>query len=341
MKRQRMAEGAFVLYEDTHPFLSCDRCGYILCTLEEVYNEGTEVFEEAVYTYEFEIGDKLVSAYSATNPDEHRFDVVRVNKSAVGRGIKCRGVPTVHHSWFRGYAWNIANCMTCGQFLGWGFYPQKEYVSLDTSKNTIDPGVQNRQQINAIERDPDDLNKCSIGVQVSDEKIDWDPEFLGIIVTYAQYIRTTLEVYNKEVANACKRSKKNDVFHDKLDELMSELKELEDQHFANEAAGFIWMGQSNYKLRRLVEQFMDLTTIKIRKERELARLYLRVQLEPELQNLEPRLMQENAIIDPKVDDSEPQNIIENVPAAGSKKGVKKIGHNIKNDLEERTTDFGV
>jgi len=317
MKRQRTGtDGAVVLYEDTHPFLSCDRCGYILCTIDEVYNEVADVMSEAVYTYEFEIGDKLVSAYSATNPDEHRFDVVRVKQTAVGRGIKCREVPTLHHSWFKGFKWNIANCMTCGQFLGWGFHKddRKEELAVAAAiavgeSTTSDYDHQEGDDV--IERDGIEITRRSIGVQVCEDKINCEkfdevPEFLGIIVTYAQYIRTTLDVYNKEVSNASKRSKKNDVFHDKLDELMSVLKEHEDQHFANEAAGFIWMGQSNYKLRRLVEQFMDLTTIKIKKERELARLDLRLQLEPELQFLEPQDVTGLSYSEPEVEDLRPR-----------------------------------
>lgn len=40
-------------------------------------------------------------------------------------GCDIRGTATVNHSWFPGFAWQLASCIDCGEHLGW-FYQNGE-----------------------------------------------------------------------------------------------------------------------------------------------------------------------------------------------------------------------
>ena len=72
--------------------------------------------KEAVYGYELDLcGREDVGCYSATNPGDNRFDVVRVDAQRVSEagdtalaGVDLDGAPTTAHSWFPPYAWRNA-----------------------------------------------------------------------------------------------------------------------------------------------------------------------------------------------------------------------------------------
>jgi hypothetical protein len=42
-------------------------------------------------------------------------------------GCVARDEPTAEHSWFRGYAWQIALCANCHNHLGWRFVSSGDY----------------------------------------------------------------------------------------------------------------------------------------------------------------------------------------------------------------------
>ena len=72
-----------------------------------------------------------VSCYSATNPTQKRFDVVRVahrdrEADACGVQYQCSR-PTAFHadySWFGGCCWSMASCASCAEHIGWSFLEQ-------------------------------------------------------------------------------------------------------------------------------------------------------------------------------------------------------------------------
>jgi hypothetical protein len=47
--------------------------------------------------------------------------VYRIGCFATARGARSFGVPTPEHTWFAGYAWQMAVCGGCGEHLGWLF----------------------------------------------------------------------------------------------------------------------------------------------------------------------------------------------------------------------------
>merc|ERR1719240_2088534 len=99
--------------------MMCACCKLQVFSTDEIIQEKAGTWKEAVYPYELTVCDKTCWCYSATNPQEDRFDVVRVLPSAAGLCI--RGIPTTAHSWFSGYAWQLAQCNVCGSLLGWAF----------------------------------------------------------------------------------------------------------------------------------------------------------------------------------------------------------------------------
>ena len=88
------------------------------------------VMKDAVFSYELDLlGRDDCCVYSATNPGDVRFDVVRVDAqralTAEGFGVRRRvaltGSATPEHSWFPPYCWRMCSCASCLAHLGWGF----------------------------------------------------------------------------------------------------------------------------------------------------------------------------------------------------------------------------
>ncbi|MBI3560252.1 MAG: hypothetical protein HY080_00840 [Gammaproteobacteria bacterium] len=52
-----------------------------------------------------------------TNPAGMRFAIVLFHEA---RGL-ISGEPTLQHTWFSGYSWQLATCLQCGIHLGWYF----------------------------------------------------------------------------------------------------------------------------------------------------------------------------------------------------------------------------
>lgn len=47
--------------------------------------------------------------------------VFRIQCFKEAPGAEDEGIPTEEHTWFTGYAWNLALCLGCGGHLGWRF----------------------------------------------------------------------------------------------------------------------------------------------------------------------------------------------------------------------------
>lgn len=136
--------------EPVMPVLLCGNCRRPIAASADILPERHErAWKDHVYCYQldlFENGTE-VWAYSATNPTEARFDLVRVrptslnvkrnpveaSSSAIGPSappeqheegeplVSLHGTYSPEHSFFIGYSWCYCQCMNCGAFLGWGF----------------------------------------------------------------------------------------------------------------------------------------------------------------------------------------------------------------------------
>ena len=64
-------------------------------------------------------------AHTFTNPHGLRF---HIGCFATATGCIAAGEPTTYFSWFPGYAWQVENCGSCGEHLGWRFRsPEDEF----------------------------------------------------------------------------------------------------------------------------------------------------------------------------------------------------------------------
>ena len=71
-----------------------------------------------VYAYELDIMDLECTCYSSTNPNDVRFDVLRLSSSA---RVASHGSTSSLHTWFPPFAWRMAHCTKCMNHLGWSF----------------------------------------------------------------------------------------------------------------------------------------------------------------------------------------------------------------------------
>eukprot|EP00037_Helgoeca_nana_P003213 m.38817 g.38817 ORF g.38817 m.38817 type:complete len:331 (-) comp13513_c0_seq1:1969-2961(-) len=100
--------------------LVCGKCRHPLVRPADLITARIDTWADAVYAYELDVLDSEgVFCYSATNPGDTRFDVVRSKPSSTG--LVTHGDPTPEHSWFPGFLWSFAHCGACDAHLGWGF----------------------------------------------------------------------------------------------------------------------------------------------------------------------------------------------------------------------------
>lgn len=57
-------------------------------------------------------------AHTFTNPHGLRFHIGCFSSAT---GCVVSSDPTTDWTWFPGYAWQVENCSSCGEFLGWRF----------------------------------------------------------------------------------------------------------------------------------------------------------------------------------------------------------------------------
>ncbi|KAJ9443181.1 hypothetical protein DIPPA_17625 [Diplonema papillatum] len=103
--------------------LVCQQCENPVCTMDDLCTEKAVVWGDAVFAYEMDIHDKSYWTYSATNPSQKRYDVVRLKKQVLDEGLYAANVAaSADHSWFPPYAWKVCECKSCGSFMGWAFF---------------------------------------------------------------------------------------------------------------------------------------------------------------------------------------------------------------------------
>ena len=124
------AAGADATDERAPLALCCANCGSPIALAPDIMAELHPVMKDAVFSYELDLlGRDDCCVYSATNPGDVRFDVVRVDAqralTAEGFGVRRRvaltGSATPEHSWFPPYCWRMCSCASCLAHLGWGF----------------------------------------------------------------------------------------------------------------------------------------------------------------------------------------------------------------------------
>ena len=111
--------------------LTCQRCGSVVATAADLLTQPYDgVLKEAVFSYELELLEvESCWCYSATNPGDTRFDIVRLDFTLpdMENRVVCEPEFTEDYSWFPPHAWSMASCVRCRAHLGWGFAaPLKE-----------------------------------------------------------------------------------------------------------------------------------------------------------------------------------------------------------------------
>lgn len=132
-------------------YLVCRGCGVPYCRAADVIAAPAAVLTSHVYAYELDVLGVEGTAYSATNPTDARFDVVRLaprvavvratasdnaagdtdddyTDAGGGAGVpgpclRCDERFSPEHSWFTGFEWAMLSCAGCGAHRGWGFRP--------------------------------------------------------------------------------------------------------------------------------------------------------------------------------------------------------------------------
>ena len=128
--------------------LCCSNCGSPIALAPDIMAELHPVMKDAVFSYELDLlGRDDCCVYSATNPGDVRFDVVRVDAqralTAEGFGVRRRvaltGSATPEHSWFPPYCWRMCSCAQCLAHLGWGFELPRNLLDLVAETTPVAP----------------------------------------------------------------------------------------------------------------------------------------------------------------------------------------------------------
>lgn len=106
------------------PALVCSKCNEPIATADELLPERVPCLDGVVWCYELDLLETTAHCYSATNPDDYRFDVARFGQGACSRLLLANEAPESSHSWFPPYKWVNASCPACLQQLGWVFHDE-------------------------------------------------------------------------------------------------------------------------------------------------------------------------------------------------------------------------
>eukprot|EP00808_Paulinella_micropora_P030190 g12034.t1 len=119
--------------------LVCAQCRFPIAFTTDMLAEQIPSWSDEVFSYELTVLDKSLYCYSATNPGKHRFDVARMSPVLAGRSVEVSGAATTEHSWFPGFAWQMASCITCDAHLGWAFLPARSASSASSTSSSPPP----------------------------------------------------------------------------------------------------------------------------------------------------------------------------------------------------------
>lgn len=168
-------------HSELREYFICAVCTFPIVEESGVIEERAETWKQAVYPYELLLFDRESWCYSATNPGEQRFDVIRVLPT--GSGICWSKRPTPEHSWFPGYAWTMASCTNCHAHLGWGFMaPRQLEGTASSAESTSGEG---------------EAADCRGATKVPVCQWQDEPSFFGLILTKLRPASLTNEDYIK------------------------------------------------------------------------------------------------------------------------------------------------
>lgn len=141
--------------------LCCSVCDSPIATAADLLPKQVPRLESASYPYKLDLligtetesptsndginfggdGDSVSGGecwvYSATNPDQTRFDVARFGQGACQR-VHVHGEPTTAHTFFPPHPWRMASCPRCWVHLGWSFGTGREESAVDTGSDVND-----------------------------------------------------------------------------------------------------------------------------------------------------------------------------------------------------------
>lgn len=119
-----MDESAIVINRESSQLevsLCCKECGKgLVCAKDVILEKFEGVLDSHVYCYELDLLESSIATYSCTNPEDIRYDLVRV-KPSTSATFRLQGRLYKDHSWFPPYMWQTLACR-CGCHLGWAFY---------------------------------------------------------------------------------------------------------------------------------------------------------------------------------------------------------------------------
>eukprot|EP00928_Gymnodinium_smaydae_P041989 TRINITY_DN28350_c0_g1_i1.p1 TRINITY_DN28350_c0_g1~~TRINITY_DN28350_c0_g1_i1.p1 ORF type:complete len:319 (+),score=43.50 TRINITY_DN28350_c0_g1_i1:38-958(+) len=146
--------------EDVQKYMSCSQCENPILRADELIEEKLDIMKEAVYPYELDVCERECWCYSATNPGDVRFDVIRVLPTALG--VVEKSTPVLEHSWFPGFAWTMCHCDFCHAHLGWGFR------SPASSQHLSSTHASERKCDAALDSSASDIVECSDSIREDD-----------------------------------------------------------------------------------------------------------------------------------------------------------------------------
>lgn len=141
MRKEKKEELLEEEEEEATPALLCAHCRTSLAGFDEILSHRTtDAWAAHVYAYELDIFSNKPPfwCYSATNPQERRFDLVRCDVAIAARRkrVELRGLWSSEHTFFVGHEWCYAMCGACNAFLGWGF--RRVAAEADTTAKVTD-----------------------------------------------------------------------------------------------------------------------------------------------------------------------------------------------------------
>lgn len=206
--------------------LLCGGCNAPVSLSSSILSEKVDVLRSHVYSYDLEVFGREISMYSATNPNDNRFDVLRVKMDASSSlRLNLSGDYCPDHSWFPPYEWCFANCRRCDAHLGWGFaLPKiaKKVSEKVRGEYVCAPGDQGEQEVSLRRKM---LNEIEIGAadaaassssssapssseaenedaHAYDNDDDDSESFVGLICTKLSYETITKEVWEASGVNS-------------------------------------------------------------------------------------------------------------------------------------------
>ncbi|MDP2438343.1 MAG: hypothetical protein Q8P67_21565 [archaeon] len=224
--------------EDKVTTLACSECNFPVACAEQVFVDKFPCWEAEVYSYPLEIlGLDEVWCYSATNPSKRRFDVVRVTGASPGV-CSAPDPPTLHHTWFPGFGWSMASCVSCSAHLGWAF------VDASQHPGRVLEGLEDQEEYG-------NGNGGEGAVEMA---------FFGVISTQCKERTMTKEEWQQTTGaeRVAQVTADNLRYQRRRAQLLWVLRNMADQHVANEIGMTVHLVDRDFPARHMVHSLWQL-----------------------------------------------------------------------------------